>query len=177
MRCIKILHWIFIRVLRVNSTSCFTTSQERQGTWFLSIIFHSLRKKVCYIWELYSDCNIKYDMHKWYDYGKIYERSFKKLKSFYIHKMLLICWCSDNLGSQKRAMESPVRVHWVPLPFCLHVSEIHKPGVTYFWGAISSGFTLAELGSSGFLIYKKKIGQAIFTNLKNLWKLVNVHLL
>lgn len=126
MRCIKILHWIFIRVLRGNSTSCFTTSQERQGHEFLSIIFHSLRKKVCYAWELYSDSKIKYGMHKWYDYGKIYERSFKKLKSFYIWKMLLICWCSDNLGESEKGPGEPSTCTLSPTSFlsaCLRDSQ------------------------------------------------------
>lgn len=81
MRCIKIAHWIFIRNFRVDSTTCFTTTQEGRGTWISFLHFSFSYEKYCYDLELYLYPEIKYhEMCATSGYDKVDE--FLKLSHF-----------------------------------------------------------------------------------------------
>ena len=130
MRCIKILYWTFLSIVRVNSTSCFITSQEKEGTWIFVVHFFVL------FWKRYAKpesyiLTLKYNITKliFYVLIKYIKGVLWKIKSLYICKSLLI-WEVIIWSVKKRMIVSPAHEPPAPPSFCLRASEVHRCAVT-----------------------------------------------
>lgn len=148
MRCIKIVHWIFIRNFRVNSTTCFTTTQEGRGTWISFLHFSFFYEKYCYDLELYPYPEIK-------SHELCTTSGYDKVDEFLKAKVTLHVWGIVNTVIICHVEVHSVEARMLPSPeFCLNSPETHRhKGTTALWEGKNKPYLLWIFIGRSFYLY------------------------